>query len=241
MKPFKTIVLQGLGLVVMLFAVWQAQAQAEAAKTQYPSMAPLDQYMMDRSSEIALAQSAAPQSIAKDAEVLVMGSKGYETAVRGKNGFVCLVQRSWTAGPDDPEFWNPKVRAPLCYNAPAARSYLPFALKETELILAGNSKTQMAEAIKVALDKKELPLVEANSMVFMLSKQGYLNDGAGAWRPHVMMIAQATDPSVWGANSDASPRDDSPIIGAPDDLGHATVFLIPVAKWSDGSAAPPMK
>jgi hypothetical protein len=99
----------------------------------------------------------------------------------------------------------------------------------------------MAEAIKAALDKKELPSVEANSMVFMLSKQGYLNDGGGAWRPHVMMISSATDPAVWGANSDKSPRDDSPIIALPDDMGRATVFLIPVAKWSDGSAAPPMK
>jgi hypothetical protein len=237
MKPLKTVVFNTVGLVVVLFASWQAYA----AKTAYPSMAPLDQYLMERDSEIALARSAAPTSIAKDAEVLVMGSKGYETAVSGKNGFVCLVQRSWTAGPDDPEFWNPKVRAPRCDNAPAARSYLPFALKETELILAGSSKTQMAEAIKAARDKKELPTVEANSMVFMLSKQGYLNDGAGAWRPHVMVISPATDPSVWGANSDATPRDDSPVIGAPDDLDRVTVFMIPVAKWSDGSAAPPMK
>jgi hypothetical protein len=239
MKPFKAVAFQGFGFVVVLFAA--CQAYADGAKTLYPSMAPVDRYLMDRNSEIALARSAAPQSIAKDAEVLVMNNKGYETAVSGKNGFVCLVQRSWTAGIDDPEYWNPKVRAPLCYNAPAARSYLPFAVKETELILAGRSKAQMAEAVKAALDKKELPSVEANSMVFMLSKQGYLNDGAGAWRPHVMMISAATDPAVWGANSDASPRDDSPVIGAPDDLGRATVFMIPVAKWSDGSAAPPTK
>lgn len=239
MKPLKTIVFSGFGLAIVLFAVWQAQAGTP--KTAYPSMAPVSQYLMDRNSEIALARSAAPESIAKDAEVLVMDSKGYETAVSGKNGFVCVVQRSWTAGTDDPEFWNPKVRAPLCYNAPAARSYLPFAVKKTELILAGRSKEQMIDGIKEALDKKEIPPVEVNSMVFMLAKQGYLNDGAGAWRPHVMMISPATDPSVWGANSDASPRDDSPVIALPDDLGHATVFLIPVAKWSDGTAAPPAK
>ncbi len=239
MKPLKTAVFNTVGLFVMLLAAWQAYA--DAAKTPYPSMAPVDQYLMDRNSEIALARSAAPESIAKDAEVLVMGSKGYETAVKGSNGFVCVVQRSWTAGPDDPEFWNPKVRAPLCYNAPAARSYLPFAVKKTELILAGRSKEQMIDGIKEALDKKEIPPVEANSMVFMLAKTGYLNDGAGAWRPHVMMISSATDPSVWGANSDAVPREDSPVIGAPDDLDRLTVFMIPVAKWSDGSPAPPMR
>lgn len=239
MRLSRTVVCRVVGMVVVLGTVWQTRA--EAAKTLYPAMAPVEQYMMERNDEIALAQSAAPKSVAKDAEVMVMGRQGYEVAVKGSNGFVCVVQRSWTAGIDDPEYWNPKVRAPLCYNAPAARSYLPFAVKETELILAGRSKAQMAEAIKDEVDKKELPSVEANSMVFMLSRQGYLNDGAGAWRPHVMMISSTTDAAVWGANSDASPRDDSPVIALPDDLARATVFLIPVAKWSDGSAAPPTK
>jgi hypothetical protein len=84
---------------------------------------PLDQYLAsDRDGEIALARSAAPESISRDAEVMVLGKHGYETAVKGKNGFVCLVQRSWTAGIDDPDFWNPKLRAPICFNPPAAQS-----------------------------------------------------------------------------------------------------------------------
>ena len=121
-------------------------------------MAPLGQYLItDRNAEIALARSAAPDSISRDAEVLVLGQHGYETAVKGKNGFVCVVQRSWTAGIDDPVFWNPKLRAPICFNPPAARSYLPIVIKKTELILAGQSKAQMFESIKAALDSKELP------------------------------------------------------------------------------------
>ncbi len=75
---------------------------------------PVDQYMMERSAEIAMAQSAAPPSISKDAEVMVMGRHGYEVAVKGKNGFVCMVERGWTAGVDDPVFWNPKIRGPIC-------------------------------------------------------------------------------------------------------------------------------
>src|ERR1700728_381140 len=107
-------------VVVMSVA---GRAQAEDAKT-YASMAPLDQYLMaDRNAEIALARSAAPESISRDAEVMVLGRHGYETAVKGRNGFVCIVERSWMA-PFDADFWDPKVRVPMCVNAAAARSYL---------------------------------------------------------------------------------------------------------------------
>src|SRR5690349_8244308 len=94
---------KSFALVIMLGTVWHAMAQD--AKTPYPAMAPLDQYLMeDRSSEIALARSAAPDSISHDAEVLVLGRHGYEIAIKGKNGFVCVVERSWTAPIDDPNF-----------------------------------------------------------------------------------------------------------------------------------------
>ena len=121
-------------------------------------MAPLEQYLMpDRPAEIALSRSAAPESISRDAEVMVLGRHGYETAVKGKNGFVCMVERSWTAGIDDPGFWDPKIRGAICLNPPAARTVLPITLKKTELVLAGRSKAQMSEGIKDAFDKKELP------------------------------------------------------------------------------------
>jgi hypothetical protein len=58
----------------------------------YPQFGPL----MESEAEISLARSAAPASISGGAEVLVLGRHGYETAVRGKNGFVCVVERSWT-------------------------------------------------------------------------------------------------------------------------------------------------
>ena len=144
-KARRTIGLTSFELAVMLAAAWQAQAQD--AKAPYPSMAPLDQYLMERKAEITLARSAAPESISQDAEVMVLGRHGYETAVKGKNGFVCVVWRSWTAGTDDPDFWNPKLRAPICFNALAARSQVPLSLKKTEVILASRSKEQMSEAV----------------------------------------------------------------------------------------------
>ena len=224
------IVGKSIALVVMLGTAWLAMAQD--AKTPYPSMAPIDQYLMeDRGSEIALARSAAPESISRDAEVLVLGRHGYETAIQGKNGFVCIVERSWTAPIDDPNFWNPKLRGPICFNAAAARSYLPRTLKKTDLILAGRTKAQMVEAVKAAIDKKELPAMEPGAMCYMLSKQGYLDDQAGPWHPHLMFFFSQTDPAVWGADLPGSP-----IIAFNDTWEHLTTFLVPVQHWSDGTA-----
>lgn len=232
-KRARTSALRSIALAVMFGAAWEARAQD--TKILYPSMAPLEQYLMpDRNEEIKLARSAAPDSISGDAEVLVLGRHGYETAVQGKNGFVCVVERSWTAGIGDPEFWNPKLRAPICLNAPAARSYLPRTIKKTELVIAGRSKAQIFDTIAAAIDKKELPAPEPGAMCYMMSKQGYLNDRDGHWRPHLMFFILETDPKVWGADFP-----DSPIIAFKDTEERLTVFLIPVGHWSDGTAATP--
>lgn len=152
-KKVGAIVTKTLALIMLLGTAGYATAQD--VKTPYPKMAPVDQYLMqDRDSEIALARSAAPESISRDAEVLILGRHGYETAVQGKNGFVCIVERSWMSPIDDPNFWNPKLRGPLCLNAPAAHSYLPRTIKRTDLILAGRTKDQMVEIMTAAIGKK---------------------------------------------------------------------------------------
>jgi len=225
----RTITLPVFVVAVVLSAAWPEQGQD--AKAPYPSMAPLEQYLIgDRNAEIALARSAAPESISRDAEVVVLGGHGYETAVKGKNGFVCMVERSWTAGIDDPDFWNPKLRAPICFNPAAARSYLPLTIKKTELVLAGQSKAQMFESIKAGLDKKELPTPETGAMCYMMSKEGYLSDHDGHWHPHLMFFVPQTVAGTWGADLPGSP-----ILASEDTLDRLTVFLIPVAKWSDGT------
>jgi hypothetical protein len=230
----RAVAVASLAMTMALSVAWAGTT--DDAKTPYPKMAAVEQYMMDRNAEIALARSAAPPSISQDAEVQVLGPKGYEIAVKGKNGFVCIVDRSWAVGIDERDFWNPKLRGPLCLNAPAARAYIPIERMKAELILAGKSKEQMAEAINAAFDKKELKEPESGSMCYMMAKEGYLNDAGKNWHPHLMFLLPQTDAALWGAESKGSP-----VLVAQDKLDRITIFMIIVEKWSDGTPGPPVK
>jgi hypothetical protein len=227
-RKISAIAIIGFALLVVLGTVHQAMAQAAA--TPYSKMAPIDQYLMaDRAAEIALARSAAPESISRDAEVMILGRHGFETAVKGKNGFVCAVGRSWTSTVDA-EFWNPKVRVPACVNAAAARSYLLRVTKETEWGLAGRTPAQMNEAIAAAIARKELPPMEPGAMCYMMSKEGYGGDSVPHWPSHLMFFYSGTDLASWGANLPGSP-----VIGVSDSVEHLTQFVVVVQRWSDGT------
>ena len=233
-KIAKTFALGSYAMVVVL-GVW-SHAQAQDAKTPYPSMAPLDQYLMERNAEIALARSAAPEAISRDAEVLVLGRHGYETAVKGKNGFVCVVERGWMSpfdGDVSAGFWNPKLRGPVCFNPPAARSILPMTYKRTEMVLAGESKAQIIDGIKMFM-KQELPPLEPGAMSYMMSKEQYLSDeGNHHWMAHLMFYTPLMDGAVWGADLPKSPVMLNPQFrGAPEPID---VFMVPAGWWSDGT------
>lgn len=227
MRKKKISAIQNFALLIVLGTACQAMAQN--ATTLYPSMAPVGQYLMDRTAEIALARSAAPESISHDAEVMVLGRHGFETAVKGKNGFVCIVGRSWTSTVDA-EFWNPKVRVPMCVNAAAAHSYLLRITRITDLALEGHTLAQVNKAMAAAVANKELPPMKPGAMCYMMSKQGYGGDSTPHWPSHLMFFYSDIDPAIWGANLPGSP-----VIGVADPLEHLTQFVIPVRRWSDGT------
>jgi hypothetical protein len=230
-RTLKIITLEISVLVVALGAVSQTQAQS---KTPYPSMAALDQYLMpDRNAEIALARSAAPDSISRDAKVLVLGPRGYETAVEGKNGFVCVVERGWMAPFDNAEFWNPKIRGPLCFNPPAARSMLPMTYKRTEMVLAGQSKAQVMEGI-ATFAKKELPPLEPGAFTYMMSKKAYLTDRGDHNIAHLMFYTPVMDGAIWGADLPKSPV----MLNRQFALEGIDVVMVLTGMWSDGTPAP---
>lgn len=242
-KIVNTIAVWNIALVIVLSAPWGTCAQAP--KTLYPAMAPIDDYLMDRTSEIAMARSAAPEAISRDTKVLVLGRHGYETAVEGKNGFVCIVERAWENPFDSPEFWNPKNRSPICLNPPAARTVLPLTLMRTKLLLAGKSKEEVKEGLKAAIEKKELPELEAGAMSYMMSKDAYLTDLGHHNMAHLMFYAPLG--TVWGANlvdssnNVSEPFPGSPVYLLPSYKGNPEpiyMFMVPTGVWSDGSPAP---
>ena len=230
---------QKIVAAVLIFAFSMVAARpmrSQDSKTKYPQMAPVDEYLMpDRNAEIALARSAAPESISQNATVLVLGRHGYETAVEGKNGFVCVVERGWMSPADAPEFWNPKLRGPICFNPPAARSVLPTTYKRTEMALEGKTKEEIVAGNKSEFEKGELPTLEPGSMSYMMSKNAYLTDSGDHNLAHLMFYAPHG--AAWGAD-----LADSPLMLIPQfkDAQPIDVFIVPVRKWSDGTPAPAM-
>ncbi|HVW10776.1 MAG TPA: hypothetical protein VHC90_19455 [Bryobacteraceae bacterium] len=213
-----------------------AALMAQVKKTAYTAMAPLDRYLIqDEKTEIALARTAAPPSISSAADAMVLGRAGYRTAAKGTNGFVCIVERSWGAATDQPEFWNPKIRSPICFNPESARSFLPTYLMKTKLVLAGKSKPEILHSTALALDKNELPPVEVGAMCYMLSKQQYLNDEGMRWHPHLMFFIPRNAAKGWGADLPGSP-----VLAADDPEERVSIMMVPLGNWSDGTPAPPM-
>lgn len=211
--------------MVALGLVSSAAGFAAAAPSPYATMAPVAQYMMaSPEEEIALARSAAPPSISRDAEILVLGAHGYETAVKGRNGFVCLVERAWDADFNDPLFWNPNTRGADCLNPEAVRGVLPHFRERTNWALAGLSKADMAARTRAEISAKTYVLPGPGAMALMMSKQQRLGDQNAHWHPHLMFFVGNADDAAWGANLSGSP-----VMMGVSGSDPIKTFLVPVA------------
>jgi hypothetical protein len=221
------LAIRGLGLLIAVVG----SANGLDGKAAYPARAPIERYRIaSPSEEIALARSAAPASISKDANIMVLGNSGYETAVKGDNGFVCLVERSWAAGFDDAEFWNARLRSPICFTPAAVRSVLPALLERTEWVLAGIPKPEMLNRSNASAAANKVP--EPGSIGYMMARQGYLSDAGGHWHPHLMFFEPRIAAAALGAN-----RPGSPVLAVDGGQEPLTVLIVPVVAWSDGTSA----
>lgn len=219
-----------------LFAVIAMGAlPARAAQSRFPAMAPLAAYLEpSAAAEIALARSGGPASISKGARVWVLGKHGYSVAVEGTNGWSCIVERSWSDDFTDPDFWNPRTRAPICFNPPASRTEVSEYIARTRWVFAHLTPSQMIQRAKASVAAKEILPPEPGAMCYMLSKNGYLGANAGGpWRPHIMIFAHV-DPILWGAGAK-----DAPLIAFVDPIEPVTIFMVPVRNWSDGTTWTP--
>ena len=235
------------GLAVLVLLSMTASTRAQDAKRPYPKMLPLAQYLMDRDAAIALARSAAPEGISKDATVLVLTAKGWETAVKGTNGFVCMAGPSWTASIDFYDVWSPKQRGAICLNPAAVRSILPIFYKMTQMTLAGvySIKDRIA-GIQEAYAKKEIPPLEPGAMSYMMSKDAYLTHLGNHIFCHVMFFLPMKGSDELGENAPGSPISSTsfwfPDPDKPDnplnrELPPLRTVPIAVPYWSDGTLA----
>lgn len=209
---------------------------AFAQTTPYPTMLPIGQYLMQEKDEIALARSAAPKAISDEADVSVLTKTGYVTVAHGTNGFLCIVQRGWATDSTSPDFWNPKLRSPNCFNAAATRTILPIYLMKTRLVLEGKSKLEVIHTTTAAIDSKELPAIAPGAMCYMMSRLQYLNEQDKDWHPHLMFFAAGDAAKSWGANLAGSP-----LMAINDPEERMTVFMMMAGHWSDGTPAPAME
>jgi hypothetical protein len=230
-----------VGLVLCLGSGMLLGAQGVGAK--YAQPARLAQYLMPRNAEIALARSAAPASISDHATILVLGRRGYETAVRGTNGFACLVERGWVGTFDWPEVWNPKIRGADCLNPPAARSVLPLEELRARLVMAGDAPAEIVRKVAAAIQAKQLPALAPGAMSYMMGKGSYLTDQGNHNGPHVMFWVGTENEALWGANLPGSPVHGVNYWFVKETPEQArrfppmTVFVVSVGHWSDGTPA----
>jgi hypothetical protein len=190
-------------------------------------MAPLEAYLgRGEAEEVAMARSAAPRTISREAEILTFDGSGYHRVVAGTNGWTCLVQRSWNNDYGDPEFWNPKIRVPICFNPPASRTVLPVYLERTLWVLA---KRALPAVVEIAA-KHSVPDPERGSLAVMMSKHSYVGDALGTLGPHVMVFLSGVPAEAWGANLDGVP-----ITSARGDKPSITIFFLASRVWSDGT------
>jgi len=220
--------------LMLLLAAMALPFAAQAADEGLPTRGPIAPYLMsDSRTEIALARTGGPPSIAAKAEVLVLTPNGFETAVKGTNGWVCIVERSWATAFNDMEFWNPKERGPDCLNPPAARTEIPQQIQEAKWVVAGLSRQEMAEKTKAAFLDHSFRSPEPGAFGFMLSKEGHLNHAHGPWLPHMMFFVAEDQIVNYGSSVDKSPVQS-------DDRGpyESAMIYVPVSAWSDGTSAP---
>jgi len=213
-----------IALVLLVAGLDTAALRAQAAT--YP---PTSEYLMARDAEIALARSAAPPAISDRATVKVLTASGYVVAREGDNGALCLVMRGFAAPTYSPEqfrdlVYDPSVRAPICFTAPAARSAWPYYELRTRLAMEGKSPDQIAEGLQAAYVRGDLPRRDTVTFAYMWSAHQHLGPGIGAWHPHMMVFAPYYENAMVGGNPFGSPFPQ-----VSDDAGTPfTVVLIPV-------------
>jgi hypothetical protein len=136
--------------------------------------------ILPREREIALARTAAPPAVSRDASIMVLTARGFEVAVKGTSGVTCVVNRS-----------HPASLEPHCFDAEGSATVLPMELRRTELLREGKSAEAIDREIAAGLLGGKYRLPRRPAMSYMMSSEQVLYDDegkhVGKWKPHLMI------------------------------------------------------
>lgn len=189
---------RGVPLIAIAFAIAMPLSRtASGAESVY---APYSEWAMSQPAEIALARSAAPESVSRRATIEVLTPKGYEVAVKGDNGCVCMVLRGWSAAPDPTDTKNAKIRGPACFDPVATRTVVPAEELKAKLGLAGKSPEEIGSEVATQYGLGKLPKMENVAFAYMWSASQHIGPDAGPWHPHMMVYAPYYENRLLGNN-----------------------------------------
>ena len=138
----------------------------------------VSEFLMEQDREIALARSAAPDRVSKDATIMVLGENGYETAIEGTNAFVCIVMRSWGNPTHDHEYlYMPDLIVPECLDVNAVKTILPVQLFRAELGTKLTPPAEIEAAVMEGFRSGRFRRTESVSFSYMLSAGMMFGDG----------------------------------------------------------------
>jgi hypothetical protein len=224
------------GAALLLFFAFSPSAVAQDTR-----LGDVSRYLMPRGEEVSLARSAAPGGIGEHASVWLLTRNGYEEVERGTNGFVCFVGRGWS-GPImvgvaphrrlHPDVFDPRLRAPHCFNPLAATALMPWHNARTAYLIAGVAAEQVDGRVAEDLAAGRLRAPEPGAMAYMMSAHQDLGPNIGSWRPHVMVYLSHLTNADWG------------IVGFTHEFPFVaeggtpwSVAVMPMRTFSDGSRA----
>jgi hypothetical protein len=137
--------------------------------------------LMERQTEIALALSSCPVSIANKAAVYVLEKSGYVKVRESQNGFTAIVQHAL-----------PNSQDPQCMDAEGTRTILPRYLKVAELRAQGASPDEIRRVVADDFAKGIFQAPMRPGVDYMLSTENLTPNAKGAvvsFPPHVMFYA----------------------------------------------------
>jgi hypothetical protein len=217
-------VLVGVLSIGLLSSTVAIQAVAQELPKVYDASMPREQ-------QIALAESAAPAEVSSKATVYVLGSKGYEKAREGTNGFSCVVSRHFVKPTET-------TIEPQCFDAEGSRTLLPVYLHGEELRTNGKSEAEIKADVASGYKEGRYQYPSKPGFLYMMSSQNRLSaipdHGTGIFPPHLMFYAPNMTTKDIGF--DAQPKLDYLGMTHPG-AGDNLIVVIPMASTPPASSS----